>query len=205
MSFVVFILIFLLLVNSGYSEVIKLPPEGELYDIKEKDALEEIYEKAKKLDLNLFRQRMLESAEKMLNVNYSLGKACKSKRISFQPFYTLPFDIVDQYGRVIYPKGYTFNPLDYIKGLSSRKLVFFNGKSEVERKWLLKQKELLESAVLIAVKGNIRELVNTFKKPVYAFNEEMKERFRVERTPSIVSFKGNEVVIEEVGIYECKE
>jgi len=182
-----------------------LPQEGELYEIKEKDALEEIYEKARNVNSNMLKQEMIRKAEESLNVNYSFQKACKSRKFTYLPLYTLSFDIKDEKGRVIYPKGYTFNPLDYMPSvISSYRIVFFNGKSEVEKKWLLGQKDLVERGILIAVKGNIRELVYFFKRPIYAFNDEMKERFKIEKTPSIVSFEGNKVVVEEVGIYKCK-
>ncbi len=205
---IIFSFFFVLLGNFNLvygNEIIRLKVEGELYEIKEKDGLEEIYERVRSVDMIKLRERVIASAEKLLVLKSELNKACENRTFSFYPYYVLPFDIKDEKGRIIYPKGFMFNPLDSLQGLISHYIfVFFDGNSEREVKWLLSNRFYVEKAILIATGGDIRELVKIFKRPVYVFNKEMKERFRVERTPSIARFNGSQVVIDEIGVYDCK-
>lgn len=191
-------------------KVVRLPQEGELYEIKERDAMEEIEERARKIDMRSLQERIMRRVEDKLRISYNFPKACENRTFEFIPWYTLPFDIKGADGKIIYPKGYTFNPLEYISSLiGNYTVIFFDGSSRIEVEWLKRSGIDLDSAltVLIVVKGNIRELVREFKRPVYAYEPKlMDERFRVKKTPSIVKFKGGKVIVTEVGIYKnCKK
>ncbi|MEM4620804.1 MAG: hypothetical protein QW607_11410 [Desulfurococcaceae archaeon] len=192
------------------SSVIRLPQEGELYEIKEKDALEEIEERARKIDKKSLRERIMKGIDRLLRVSYDFPKACENRTFEFIPWYSLPFDIRGADGSIIYPKGYTFNPLEYIGPMIERyTIVFFNGDSKEEIEWLKRSGIDLGNAltVLIAVRGDIRELVREFKRPIYVYEPRlMDERFRVKKTPSVVRFRGGKVIVTEVGIYKnCKK
>jgi len=189
--------------------VILLPVEGELYEIKERDALSEIEERARRVDLASLWLKLERKIEKKIDVRSKFQKACNNRTFEFIPWYSLPFDIKVN-GTVLYPQGYTFNPLEYINPvIESYTIVFFDGSSKEELEWLKRGEIDLGNAltILIAVGGNIKELVREFKRPVYVYEPKfMDERFRIKKTPSIVKFKGGKVIVTEVGIYKkCKK
>ncbi|MEM1672314.1 MAG: hypothetical protein QXT86_09730 [Archaeoglobaceae archaeon] len=192
------------------AKVIFLPVEGELYEIKERDALSEIEERARKIDVVSLWRRLEGGIEERLKLKFKLQRACQNRTFEFIPWYSLPFDIKGADGAIIYPKGYTFNPLEYIGPMiESYTVVFFDGSSKEELEWLRRSGIDLGNplTILIAVGGNIRELVREFKRPIYAYEPKlMNERFRVKKTPSVVKFRGGKVIVTEVGIYKnCKK
>lgn len=108
--------------------------EAKLYDIVEPDALSEFEEKAKKIDI-----KKLIPKPKIEPVVLTPAKK-KSVRY-IDPTYCLDTDIkvpidnrdISKGWRVLYPKGYCFNPIDYIPQLPP-KIIVFNpcDKKEVE-------------------------------------------------------------------------
>lgn len=180
---------------------ITLKPEGELYPIAEKDALEEIKEKVAGLDLEKLKMKARESAERQLILRSEYQRACENSTFSFYPVYTLEVDIKDEKGNVIYPKGYTFNPLDYMPFPFT--FVFFDGSSEKEVEWVKKNFKDTDGVFLVTTGGNVFEVAKKLERPVYAMNELMKKRFLIKRTPSIVRAVKNYLVVQEVGIYDC--
>ena len=203
---VVTFLIFLFTTGKSWGEkkMIFLKPEGEIYSIAEKDALAEIKEKAAEINWKEVKKEFKKKIMAYLNLTSGLGHACKDRKFSFLPLYTLPFDIKDANGNIIYPAGYTFNPLDYVPFPFT--FVFFDGNSEKEVKWLINSPYFNDTSVfLVATGGNIYRLSEKFKRSVFMFTEEMEKRFQVRRTPSVAKAAGNRMVIEEIGIYNCTE
>ncbi|MDO6415442.1 conjugal transfer protein TraW [Sphingomonas sp. BIUV-7] len=86
---------------------------GRTWPIAEPDALTEIETKAAALPRDLapkFGPRSGWSAMKAA----SLGPVVTTRTRQVVPFYTLDADIVLPEGRVLFRKGYTFNPLAYV-------------------------------------------------------------------------------------------
>jgi len=105
--------------------------------------------------------------------------------------YTLPFDVpkVDKDGRVVgvlYPRGYTFNPLDYIKA-DPPVLVVFNGESEKEIKWVQRWLSRPHPPVyLLITKGDWVELSKRLRKRVFYLTPLIRDRLRLKATISVV-------------------
>ena len=105
---------------------------GTTYEIKEKNAIELIKEYVKKNKKRIekrLHKEMVEAKKKLHNyrpetLTLSLLRAKKDRIFYVDATYALTFDIKDQQGNVIYPKGYKFNPLHYIA--LRKKYVFFN-------------------------------------------------------------------------------
>lgn len=176
---------------------------GATYPIKEPDAYEEILSKVK----NLNWQSLVSKAKKNINqktqANFSLKHAKEDRVFQVDPTYTLEFDITDEYGRIIYPKGFQFNPLDYMQ--YPYRLVFFDATSVTEITWLKKQDFLNRwDTMLIATKGDVLKAQKLLGKTVYIALPKMIERWGIEATPSILYTKGRVIEIYEVGIYGKK-
>ncbi len=105
----------LLAASNVCGEIMDLGTVGRVYPIAEKDCLNEIREKAKKLDWEKIRDESIEMAKNYKPENLvKLPKATQDKTFLVDMSYTLGNDIPDKDGKIIYHKGYRFNPLEYI-------------------------------------------------------------------------------------------
>ena len=199
------VLLILVLPCTLYSfEVINLGKIGNTFSIQEKDALEEIIEKAEKLDWEAFWKNYSKLIYKHFTVNFDLPKAENYSVKKETPLYVLDINITDAYGNIIYPAGYTFNPLDYIK--LPYTFVFFDGEDENEVKYVVERFGKTNNVYFFVTKGNILILREQFKKEnVYPVNNFILDRFKVKKTVSVVIQEGNYLKIEEVPVKEVKE
>lgn len=190
--------------SKAFGEIRNLGKEGAVYDIAEKDAMEEIRERLARVDIEAIKARLKQSVIKKLNnINVSgIGKATKDEVRSFRPVFTLPFDIKDEKGRIIYPKGYTFNPLQlftfpYI-------FVFIDGSSQKEIEWFLNNSTLSDrwDIILMITKGSIFDSWAKLGRYVFAADKRIVDWLQVKRTPSIVYQKEDYFVVVEFGIHK---
>lgn len=193
-------LFFLLSISQGHTQVVG--KKGQTYPIKENDAYEEILSKVKNHNWNKEFERMRKNLSKSYTVNFNLKKAKEDRVFYVDPTYTLEFDITDGKGNIIYPKGYTFNPLNYMK--FPYILIFFNSTSITEIEWLKSQKELMNrwDVMLIATAGDVYKAQKILGKQVYMLLPEMIDRFKLNATPSMLYAKGNLLIVQEVGVYK---
>ncbi len=178
---------------------------GNTYSIKEKDAMVEIEEKIKKVDVEKIRKEL---EAKMRNYKpsdlVSLPQASKSFTYLVDMTYTLDTDIpkVGADGKmqgILYPKGYSFNPLEYMPA-DPPPLVIFNGTNTKEREWVKKKlKEndpIINKSMFLATQGDFIKLANEFKRPVYYLKEIMAERLQLKNTISIVYREKNRMRVD---------
>ena len=99
------------------AEIRNLGIMGKTYPIAELDALDEIRNKAAGIDW----QGILQSPENLRKLrNYRpeglprLARATVDRTYLVDMTYRLDVDIPNSKGGILYPAGYTFNPLDYI-------------------------------------------------------------------------------------------
>lgn len=186
-----------------FGEIKDLGKEGAVYDIFEKDAMQEIEEKLARIDMEAIRKSLRKSViNKLSNINVSgIGKAVKDDIRTFRPIYTLPFDIRDEKGKVIYPKGYTFNPLQlfsfpYI-------FVFIDGSSKKEIDWFLNNSGLSNrwDIIVMITKGSIFDAWSSLGRYVFAADKHIVNWLQVKRTPSVVYASGDYFVVVEYGIH----
>jgi hypothetical protein len=182
----VFILIICLTINTASAQA--------LYDIAEPDALQEMEERKDKVveEWEKFHQIV---PDKIKGVEAALLTAAPRTYAYYVDMtYILPEDIVNHEGKVIYPKGYVFNPIAYTN-VKPPDMVIFNpcDKDEVELvKELVKK---LDDYMLVGASCNIGAMYDFLKtesgrsvlnQPVYMLNDRMKEKLNVKYTVSIV-------------------
>ena len=173
---------------------------GTTYPISERDAYEEIMERVKKANLSgrflLLKKHVMEHVA----VNNQLGRATRDRVFRISIKFQLPFDIKDHTGKIIYPRGYTFNPLEYVSFPFT--LVFFDSTSEKELEWL-KKSGLLErhDTILIITRGSVFNASELTGRIVYLGDERILRYFSVEKTPSIVYQDGKTMILKEIGVY----
>ena len=171
--------------------------EGNIYAIDEIDVGELIMAKAKNFDFEDFRiknQRQIADRVKFFRpadsvMNLPASPVSAAYKIDLT--YVLPYDIRDAKGDVVYPRGYTYNPLEYMakQGISLRTpLVIVNAEREEEMLWLqtkIKRTDKGSFKVLVT-NGYAYPLSEKFGFPVYYLSEHMKERFAIRVTPTVV-------------------
>ncbi|RKX68132.1 MAG: hypothetical protein DRP41_00145 [Thermodesulfobacteriota bacterium] len=163
------------------------------YPIAEPDLLEEIKNRTPAAVEEL-KKKIPELKEKVKNYRprdiVNLPPADKDYSYTVALTYTLPFDIprVDRNGKVtgiLYPKGYTFNPLDYVIS-DPPTLVVFNGERKEEVEWVKKNWLNKSNTMLIITNGSWFDLDNELEKPVFYLPRLMKEKLKLKHTISVV-------------------
>jgi len=113
--------------------------------------------------------------------------------------YTLQMDVPDGKGGVLYPKGYTFNPLDYIT--FARTLVVINGSDPEQVKWFAASEYRGRiDVMLLLTEGPYRSLGKKLDSPMFYADSLLIERLRLAAVPSTVRQEGKVMVVHEYGI-----
>jgi len=161
---------------------------GKVYDILEEDALEEIERRVAStpFDPKVFGEEDDWSALR----SPVLPEAEETRSRSIVPFFSLSFDIPDKDGNVLYPKGYTFNPLEYMT-LPQRLIVV----NESQLDWAFSVHETGDMILLSG--GNPLKAFRQHNRPIFKLEEQIRDRFDLQVVPSIVRQVGKKMVIEE--------
>ena len=175
---------------------------GNTYPIAEKDALEEIKERAKNVDIKQYvNKNKLET--KIKNFLPSDAPQLKTANIdssfTVDLTYTLDFDIPDGRGNILYPKGYKFNPLDYIN--YNKTIVVINGADNRQVEWFEKSvhgKDI--NTLLLITNGSYYSLSQRLKRQVFYANPKIVEIFELKYVPSVIYQKGNVMEVKEIAV-----
>jgi conjugal transfer pilus assembly protein TraW len=169
---------------------------GRTWPITEPDALAEIEAKVASLPSDMskaFGPRDKWTALK----SASLGIAGADRVRSVVPFYTLDFDITLPGGKTLYPKGFTFNPLTYVK-LPQRLVVVHRQ----DLSWALRNARQSDFILLSALGGQNGDAIDLSEKtgrPIYILEERVKQRLGLTVAPVIVEQSGTRLVLSEYG------
>lgn len=167
---------------------------GATYTIQERNALEEIKERAKGFDVKSFIEEYPREGWSLWK-GYPLPRALKNRVRFHIPFYSLEYDITDKNGAVIYPKGFTFNPLQYIN-YPTRIVVF-----KLDQYNAVKP-HLKLSDMLVADTGDVVKAGSENNNHFFILDKKMVERLGIEKVPSIIEQDGQRFKITELKIYE---
>jgi conjugal transfer pilus assembly protein TraW len=172
---------------------------GAVYPIIEPDALEEIRARAAQVDWKKVfnREKMTRKVREYRPDNLvKLPAASHSRTFLTDMSHTLDMDIPDGKGGVLYPKGYTFNPLDYIK--LTRILVIINGNDKKQVEWFRTSpwnKDL--NAMLLLTEGGYFKLGDRLKRPVFYADRLMVTKLGLKAVPSVAVQKGRMMEVRE--------
>jgi len=181
---------------------------GNVYKIAEPDALKELEDKAASTDLKerIKKEETTRRIERYRPSNVvSLPPAKKDRTSLVDMTYTLELDIPDGKGGVLYPKGFVFNPLDYIP--FSRTIVVLNGAAENEINWFMASEYFRRTDVLVLVTdGMWKDLMHRFKRNIFYLTEPVKTRLRLSSTPSVIVKKDNKYMeVREIHVPDKKD
>ncbi|WP_339348647.1 conjugal transfer protein TraW [uncultured Sphingomonas sp.] len=166
---------------------------GRTWPIAEPDALAEIEVRAGRQPTNIasrYGPRERWSAMRAA----SLAPVAQSRVRWVVPFHTLAFDIRGADGRIVYPKGFTFNPLAYVT-LPQRLIVVGAG----DLGWALAQAKPTDFILLAAGKGaDPIALSEKAQRPIFLLEARVKERLGLTHAPVIVRQVGQKLELTEV-------
>lgn len=164
---------------------------GRTYPIAEPDALAEIEARVAQLPRDLSPKFGPRSSWSALRAA-PLGAASADKVRTVVPFYTLDVDIKLPDGRTLYPKGFAFNPLRFVR-LAQRLVVVAPG----DLGWALKIGR--PSDFILVTGGDAITLSERSGRPIYLLEERVKARLGLTVAPVIVEQQGQKLVLTEFG------
>lgn len=124
----------------------------------------------------------------------SLAPAAHSRVRTVVPFHTLEFDIRTPDGRIVYPKGFTFNPLAYVT-LPQRLVVV----TPRDLAWAVAQARPTDFILLAAGNGaDPIALSEKAQRPIFLLEPRVKERLDLTVAPVIVRQVGQKLELTEV-------
>ncbi len=180
-----------------------LGTRGATYPIAERDALEEIEERARQVDWGKLFGDKEKNEQRIKNYRPKdlafLPRAAPDRVRMVDISYTLDFDIPDEKGNVLYPKGFTFNPLDYI--VYPRTIVIIDGADRAQVEWFKKSPYNRDiNSVLWITDGSYFDLSVELGRAVYYVNSLIAGRFKLEAVPCVVVQKGNLLEVTEFDV-----
>jgi len=172
---------------------------GTTYAVAEKDALTEIEERAKGVDWGKVLQRKPIEEYDGPEDRFRLPRASRDKAYAVDLTYTLPMDIPDGKGGVLYPQGYTFNPLEYVA--FTKTLVVINGNDPDQVKWFASSEYKSRiDVMLLLTEGNYGRLGKKLNVPMFYADSRIVERLQLSAVPSVVKQEGKEMVVREIAV-----
>ncbi|RMG66749.1 MAG: hypothetical protein D6710_12230 [Nitrospirae bacterium] len=176
---------------------------GKTYPIAEKDALKEIMERVKEVDWEKFWKEKREIIRRYRPDDIvELPVAEKTQTFTVDMSYTLDHDIPDGKGGlpvqtgILYPKGYTFNPLDYV--FYPLTLVVIDPTDKRQIQWFKKIDR--DNIKLLITNGDYIEVSKKLNRPVYYLTETISKRLKLRAVPSVVVQKGNVMEVTEYAV-----
>ena len=174
---------------------------GATYPIVEKDLLEQFQEIIAHTDWAKKQEEVQKKTRNYIE-NYkphdlvSLPVATKDDSFTVDMTWTLPMDIPDGKGGVIYPKGFTFNPLAHV--YYQRTLVFLDVSDKRQVDWLAASPFLKKiDAKILLTGGNYYEFVKKYKRQVFYANRKIIERLGIRAVPAVAVQQGTKMVVYE--------
>lgn len=168
---------------------------GRTWPIAEPDAMTEIEAAVARQPVNIasrFGPRSNWSALK----GASLGVARENRTRSVVPFYTLDQEIRLPDGKLLYPKGFTFNPLSYVS--LPQRLVIVHPR---DLAWALKTAALTDWILLTGggdPKDDALSLGEQHNRALFILEERVKQRLGLTVAPVIVRQAGQRLELTEI-------
>lgn len=171
---------------------------GKVYSIAEPDALAEIEQRARSINWQSILDK--EKPEDFRPSNLiQLPRASHDRSFLVDVTYTLEFDVPDGRGGVLYPRGYRFNPLDYLP--FNQTLVILDGDDPDQLAWLRNSSLLNDSnAMILLTRGAFSTVGEHLGRAVYYAGRRILERFNLAAVPSVVTRSGRLMEVKEIEV-----
>ncbi len=183
-------------VSPAFSTVKNLGVVGEVYQVVEPDLMIELKQQAVErshVEEDAFLERVKTYQPDDL---HPLPRAVEDRTFLVDMTYTLDLDLVDGDGKVIYPRGFTFNPLEYVSFPGG--LLIIDGDDPSQIKWFEETPYAQNHRVLLLLAGgHAYNLTDRLKRSVFYLTDEIAGRLQLAAAPSLVIQKDNMLQVRE--------
>lgn len=170
---------------------------GMTYRIAERDALAEIEERARQVDWHkVLDKRKVENFQGPPD-RVRLPRVKRNRSFPVDMTYTTEIDVPDGKGGILYPKGYTFNPLDYVT--YPKTLVVIDGTDPEQVKWFAASEyDKRLDVTLLLTEGSFGSVSKKISRPLFYADRKMVDRFKLKAVPSVIRQNGRFIEVAEV-------
>ena len=177
-------------------EIVRLEPVGPTSAVIETDLGGELRQRAVSVDVEQLRNAQARYQPANL---HALSRAEKDTTTMVDLTHTLEQDLVDAQGIVLYPAGFTFNPLRYVS--LSGALVVIDGSDPEQVAWFKGSSYGSNRRALLLLSGGLAApLRDELRRPVAYLTEDIAHRLQLRAVPSVVVERDNQLVIREVSL-----
>ena len=177
-------------------EIVLLEPVGPTSAVIETDLGGELRQRAVRVDVE--RLRSAQAHYQPANL-HALPRAEKDTTTMVDLTHTLEQDLIDAQGTILYPAGFTFNPLRYVS--LSGALVVIDGSDPEQVAWFKGSPYGSNRRALLLLSGGLAAaLRDELRRPVAYLTEDIAQRLQLRAVPSIVVERDNQLVIREVSL-----
>ena len=177
-------------------KIVRLEPVGPTSAVIETDLAEALRQRAVSVDVE--RLRSAQARYQPANLQ-ALPRATKDVTTMVDLTHTLEQDVQDANGQVLYPAGFTFNPLRYVS--LSGALVVIDGSDPEQVAWFQGSPYVKNHRALLLLSGGLAApLRDELARPVAYLTEDIALRLQVRAVPSVVIEQENQLVIREVSL-----
>ncbi|MDK9714519.1 MAG: type-F conjugative transfer system protein TraW [Sulfuritalea sp.] len=194
-----------LLLNPGFTLANDLGVVGPTYEIAERDLIEVMKDKFRRMEKSgelarlqeSYKQRVIETVEKPKPV-HGVSTTETARTFYVDPTWTLDRNVVDEQGKLLFPAGTKVNPLDYAP--LTQYLLFFDQREKAQvafaRRFIEQSKARVKP---ILVGGEPLKLMRQWKREVfYDQGGVLSRKFLLKHSPAIVSQEGKRLRIDEI-------
>ena len=179
-------------------EIVRLEPVGSISAVIETDLGEVLRQRAVSVDVEQLRHAQARYQPATL---HALPRATKDNTFSVNPSHTLEEDAKDANGQVLYPRGFTFNPLRYVS--LSGSLVVIDGSDPEQVAWFKGSPYGSNRRALLLLSGGLAAtLRDELRRPVAYLTEDIAQRLQLRAVPSVVMEQNQHLTVREVRIDE---
>ena len=181
---------------AGAGEIVQLEPVGPTSTVVETDLSDELRQRAVSIDVEQLRHAQAHYQPANL---HALPRAEKDTTTMVDLTHTLERDLVDAQGTILYPAGFTFNPLRYVS--LSGALVVIDGSDPEQVAWFKGSPYGSNRRALLLLSGGLAApLRDELRRPVAYLTGDIARRLQVRAVPSVVIEQDNQLVIREVSL-----
>ena len=194
-----------LLLNPGFTLANDLGVVGPTYEIAERDLIEVMKDKFRRMEKSgelarlqeSYKQRVIEAVEKPRPVR-GVSTTETARTFYVDPTWTLDRDVVDEQGKLLFRAGTKVNPLDYAP--LTQYLLFFDQREKTQvafAKRFIEQSKARVKPILVG--GEPLKLMRQWKREVfYDQGGVLSRKFLLTQSPAIVSQEGKRLRIDEI-------
>ena len=177
-------------------EIVRLEPVGPTSAVIETDLGEVLRQRAVSVDVEQLRS--VQAHYQPANL-HTLPRAVEDTTTRVDLTHTLEQDLVDAQGTILYPAGFTFNPLRHVSLTGA--LVVIDGSDPEQVAWFKGSPYGSNRRALLLLSGGLAAaLRDELLRPVAYLTEDIARRLQLRAVPSIVVERDNQLEIREVSL-----